>query len=182
MRTVLVVVAALTGCQAVPNTPAPSAAAPASAVPAPCDLAGFGAAPGEVLSRSRTPGSASHNKSEPLQYAEKFPLNRGVGDTGKWATAGPGWKAWRYWLRSETARSVSVRIDPLELPPYAELWLCTPDRATRKGPITGKGFGDVGRYWSPDFPGAEVWVEVLAPAGTEKAVKLVLTEAFAAAP
>jgi hypothetical protein len=178
IRAVLFAAAALGGCQLIqpsPDTP-PTAATPA---PRACDLAGFGAAPGIELGKPKAADQA-RDKSEPLRHADRYVLNRSAADTGTWSDAGSGWKSWRYWVRSETARSVSLHVEPLSLPPQAELWLCSPDRTTRQGPITGKGYGDVGQYWSPDVPGPELWVEVLVPAGAEKAAKFVLSEAFAA--
>ena len=180
MRTgaVLIFVAALAGCQAAPVAPV----APAISGPAPpaCELASFAKAPGQDLGTPKKI-AAPRNKSEPLKYAEKIPLNRDIADTGKWIDAAPGWKAWRYWLHAD-ARSVSVHIQPLGLPAHAEFWLCSPDRTTRKGPIAGKGPGDAGQFWSPEVPGPELWLEVLTPAGTEKDVSFTIAEAFAAPP
>jgi len=163
----LLSVAALSGCQRgprLPDTPAPPA----------CQLAAFGVAPGQELVKPKKPRRDSAR--------DAIPVNQGVASIGSWVDAAPGWRAWRYWLRSEQAASVAVRIQPFELPAGAEFWLCSPDRTTRRGPITGKGLGDVGQYRSPEVPGPELWLEVLTPAGTEKDVAFVVAEAFAAAP
>lgn len=159
--------AALAACQ-------PPVIKPATPAPPACDLAGFGTASGqELVKPKRKRGDAD---------ARAIPLNRSIADTGAWVDAAPGWRAWRYWLRYEQAASMAVRISPFALPAHAEFWLCSPDRTTRQGPITGKGLGDVGQYRSIEVPGPEVWLEVLAPAGAEKDVALVVAEAFAAAP
>lgn len=160
---------ALCACQA--KVPKPATAAPVS-----CELAGFGVAPGQELVKPKV------KRRREGENPNAIPLNLSIADTGAWVDAAPGWRAWRYWLRSETAHTVAVRLQPFELPEGAEFWLCSPDRTTRQGPITGKGFGDVGQYRSPDVPGPELWLEVLAPAGAEKDVTLVMAEAFAAAP
>lgn len=159
--------AALSGCQSAPQLPETPA-------PAACQLAAFGAAPGLELVRPKKPAKNAAR--------DAIPVNQGIQAAGKWVDAAPGWRAWRYWLRSEQAGSIAVRIQPFELPPGAEFWLCSPDRTTRRGPVTGKGFGDVGQYRSPEVPGPELWLEVLAPAGAEKDVAFVVAEAFAAAP
>lgn len=144
--------------------------------PLACELAGFGVAPGQAFVKNQP--KRKREAADP----NAVPLNLNIADTGAWVAAGPGWQAWRYWLRSETARSVAVRLQPFALPDGAEFWLCSPDRTTRQGPITGKGLGDVGQYRSPDVPGPELWLEVLAPSGAEKEVSLVIAEAFAATP
>lgn len=179
MRTVLVLATALAGCQVAPVA---QIITPATPAPRACDLAGFGAAPGLTLITPKSAGGERRGKSQPLKFADKIPVNRSPADTGRWTDAGPGWKAWRYWLRSETARSVSVHIQPLALPAHAQFWLCSPDRTTRQGPILGKGLGDAGQYWSPEVAGPELWIEVLAPAGSEREVAFVIAEAFAAPP
>lgn len=158
---------ALGACQA-PSTK------PATAPPPSCELAGFGAAPGQELVKPRR----RRDGDDP----GAIPLNLDITGTGAWVDAAPGWRAWRYWLRFETAASIGVRLQPFQLPEGAQFWLCSPDRTTRQGPLTGKGLGDVGQYRSPQVPGPELWLEVLAPAGTEKDVTLVMAEAFAAAP
>ena len=159
---------ALAGCQmsggVTPTTPAPAA----------CDLAGFGAAPGLDLATLKP---KARRKSAPAPAG--IAVGQSIADTGKWVDAAPGWRAWRYWVRSETTTSIKVQLDPFSLPPAAQFWLCSPDRTTRQGPITGKGLGDVGRYGSPEVSGQELWLEVIAPAGTEKDVQLVIAEVFA---
>jgi len=169
---------ALCGCQLAAIVAPDKPARPATPPPAACQLAEFGAAPGTELARPKR--AAKESKAGPA--GDAIPLNRSIAGTGAWVDAGPGWRAWRYWLRFETARSVAVHMEPFALPDYAELWLCSPDRTTRQGPIIGKGLGGVGQYRSPDVPGPELWIEVLTPRGTEKDVGLVLTAAFAAAP
>ena len=164
-RVVMVSFLVLAGCQSAPKLPATPA-------PAACQLAGFGVAPGLELVKPKRPGTD----------ANAIPLNRNIADTGAWVDAAPEWRAWRYWLRSETARSVSVHLQPFSLPPGAQFWLCSPDRTTRQGPIGGDGLGGVGQYRSPEVPGPELWLEVLAPAGTERDVSVVIAEAFAVAP
>ena len=164
--------AVLAGCQTASVAPVSVAGPP----PAACELASFQKAPGQELVRPKQP-AAPPGKSAPLRYADPIPLNRSIADTGTWVDAAPGWKAWRYYLHAG-ARSVSVHVEPLALPPRAEFWLCSPDRTTRQGPIRG----DNAKYWSPDVLGPELWLEVLAQAGTEQDVKLTLAEAFAGAP
>jgi hypothetical protein len=149
-----------------PQTPAPPA----------CTLASFESAPGRELVRP----SSRRGAAGPATGA--IPLNLRIADTGRWVEAAPGWSAWRYWLRAETARSIAVQIRPFALPPGAEFWLCSPDRTTRSGPVSGTGVGGVGAYRSPDVAGPELWLEVLAPAGAESQVTLVVVEAFAAPP
>ena len=166
---------ALCGCQ---QATVARSARPATPPPPACQLAGFGVAPGAELVRPKR--AATSSKAGPA--GDAIPLSRSIADTGAWVDAAPGWRAWRYWLRFETARTVGVHLEPFALPAGAEFWLCSPDRTTRQGPITGKGVASVGQYRSPDVPGPELWMEVLAPQGTEKSVALVITEAFAAAP
>ena len=166
----LVLAASLGACQPAPPRPATPA-------PRACELESFENAPGVVL--PSPPPLEPQAKGEPLQFAGSIPVRRGVTDLGAWVEAAPGWRAWRLWLRSEEARSLSVHLRPLALPPGAELWLCSPDRTTRRGPITGKGPGDTGQYWAPAVDGPELWLEVLAPASSESAVRLTITRAFA---
>lgn len=158
--------AALAGCQHVPQlpqTPAPPA----------CQLAAFGVAPGQVVQPKKTARTAARHA---------IPVNKDIQSAGAWVDAAPGWRAWRYWLRSEEAASIAVRIQPFALPPGAEFWLCSPDRTTRRGPMTGTTLGGTDQYRSPEVSGPELWLEVLAPAGTEKDVAFGVVEVFAAVP
>jgi hypothetical protein len=165
----------LAACQSMgggPTGPAPRA----------CSLASFGNAPGLVLQKPRA-GEKSRrpaSKSEPLREAGSLPVNRDVGEPGTWVDAGAGWRSWRFWLRSEEARSMAVRLQPFSLPPGGELWLCSPDGTARLGPYTAQGPGGMGQLWSSAVPGNEIWVEALVPAGDVAAVKVRITEAFAA--
>lgn len=165
------VAAALAGCgrgPIVPDAPAPPA----------CGLAEFALAPGITLPppKSRAP---VREKSRPLQYADAIPVQAGVGVTGKWADAAPGWKAWRTWFRSDEARSLAVHVKPLALPPHATLWLCSPDRTIRRA-VEAQAMTGRAEYWSPAVPGFELWLEVQVPAGAEGDVTLIVAEVFAA--
>ena len=153
---------------------------PATPAPPACGLAEFALAPGIALPPVK-PRPPAQDKSQPLRYAEAMPVKGGVGLTGKWADAGPGWKAWRTWLRSENASSLAVHLKPLALPPHATLWVCSPDRTTRQ-PFAAQRPAASSEYWSPSVPGPELWLELQVPAGAEGGVELVIAGAFAGFP
>jgi hypothetical protein len=152
---------------------------PAGVAPRACTLAGFEHAKGQVLARNKKAQRAD-SKSEPLQYANSIRVNRNIDDAGGWADAGNGWMTWRYWLRSEEARSMAVRLEPFSLPSGGRLWLCSPDGTSRLGPYMGDGPGGMGKLWSTAVLGNEIWLEAQVPAGATDLVKLRIDEAFAA--
>jgi hypothetical protein len=167
----LVLLAGLGACRTDPAVP--------DHAPPPCRMEAFRGAAALPLPPVSAPVAAPR-KGEPLRFAQSVPIGGGVGDIGGWTAAGPGWLAWRLRLTSAGAKSLSVHIQPLDLPEQAELWLCSPSDVTRHGPVTRRGPDGSGDYWSALVPGPEAWVEILAPAGTEPQVKMKLAEAFAA--
>jgi hypothetical protein len=144
-----------------------------------CTAAAFAEAAALPLPPAAEPSQALADKSGPLRYASKVPVNGGIGDIGGWSAAGTGWQAWRLRLTSEGATSLSVHLSPLELPERAELWLCSPDGKLRHGPYRGKGPSGNGQFWSPLVPGPELWMEVLAPDDATWKAKLKIASAFA---
>jgi hypothetical protein len=167
LATTTVLVAACASAPLKVSGPAPRA----------CGLAEFGEAPGLTL--PNPPRRKAGDKSAPAQMAAPLVVGKGTGDMGKWYDAGPGWKAWRLWLRSDEARTMSVHLQPFDLPPAAELWVCAPDGTTRQGPTGGRGPSGNGEFWSASARGPEIWLEVLVPAAGKDAVKLEVDRAFA---
>ncbi len=163
--------AALTACQ---STPAVRTEAPRA-----CNGGAFSGAAVLPLPPAGPPPLQTTDKSAPLRFANAVPVNGGIGDIGAWTAVGPGWEAWRLRLTSEGAKSLSVHLSPLALPPAAELWLCSPDGKLRHGPFRGKGPAGTGQFWSPQVPGPELWMEVLGPAATAQDAKLNIVTAFA---
>jgi hypothetical protein len=152
----------------------------AGAAPRACALANFGNAPGVALKPpQKRQKAAPQKKSAPLKEAESIPVNRDAGPGDAWVDAGGGWKSWRFWVRSEEARTMAVRLQPFSLPDGGELWLCSPDGTARLGPFTGKGPGSMGQLWSSAVPGNEIWLEALVPEDQTAAVQLRIAEAFA---
>jgi hypothetical protein len=105
-------------------------------------------------------------------------VDAAIGSIGRWVAAAPGWQAWRLRLRADGADSLSVHLSPLSLPGPAELWICAPDGA-RQGPVGALGPGGKGQFWSAPVPGAELWLEALAPDGQVGEVRLAVATAFA---
>lgn len=149
-----------------------------SEVPRPCNSAAFADAAALPLPPAAPPARAPADKAGPLRFANSVPVNGGIGDIGRWNTVAQGWEAWRLRLTSEDAKSLSVHLGPMALPPEAELWLCSPDGRVRHGPFAGKGPAGNGQFWSPIVPGPELWLEVLAPALTAQNTVLKIDTAF----
>jgi hypothetical protein len=149
---------------------------PAGPPPRACGLAEFGEAPGIDLPSPQK--KAAGNKSAPDQMASPLAVDKGTDEAGKWYDAAPGWKAWRIWLRSDGAKSMSVQLQPFDLPDGAQLWVCAPDSTLRQGPITGRGPGNDGSFFSGIAKGPEVWVELLVPERETKDAKLRVAKAF----
>ncbi len=164
-----IVTLVLTGCASAP---------PAGPAPRACGLAEFGEAPGIMLPNPPAKKNPTSDKSAPAQVAAPFEVGKGTGEAGKWYDAAPGWKAWRLWLRSDASRTMSVHLQPFDLPAGAELWVCAPDGTTRQGPIGGRGPAGSGEFWSATARGPEIWLEVLVPARDKDAVKLAVDKAF----
>lgn len=163
--------AVLTACQSAP--------AARSDAPRACNGAAFADAAVLPLPPALQPPQPPADKSGPLRFANNIPIAGGIGDIGAWNAAGPGWVAWRLRLTSEGAKSLSVHLSPLALPAAAELWLCSPDGRLRHGPYRGTGPAGTGQFWSPQVPGPELWMEVLAPAARAQDAQLKIATAFA---
>lgn len=158
----------VTGCASVaPKGPPPRA----------CGLAEFGEAPGLNLPAPQKSNAAS-SKSAPAQYAAPLNVDKGTIDAGKWYDPAPGWKSWRLWLRSDTASSMAVHLQPFDLPVGAEMWVCAPDGTSRQGPFTGRGSNGSGELWSTAVKGPEVWLELLVPEDDKDSAKIKITQAF----
>lgn len=151
--------------------------APVTSAGAPVACRAFDRAATLPLPPTSTPATAPADKAGPLRFAHRVPVNGGVGDIGQWESAGRGWQAWRLRLISENAKSLSVRLQPISLPSAAELWLCSPGGALRHGPYRAEGF--VAPFFSPQVPGPELWLEVLAPASKVPQVELKIADVFA---
>ena len=149
-----------------------------SDAPRACNGTAFADAAALPLPPVSKPFGMAADKAGPLRFANSVPVNGGIGDIGAWNPAGQGWKVWRLRLTSEGAKSLSVHLSPLALPAAAELWLCSPDGKVRHGPFYGKGPAGNGQFWSPQVPGPELWMEVLAPGATVQDAKLKIATAF----
>ncbi|HUS25717.1 MAG TPA: hypothetical protein VM369_12305 [Candidatus Binatia bacterium] len=144
--------------------------------PVPCVARSFVAASSLPLPppRSEIPPA---RKGRALEMADAVPIGGGVKDIGVWKPAGPGWSAWRLKLSSDGAKSLSVRLQPFDLPSGSELWLCTPDGA-RQGPYSRKGPAKTARLQTPALPGGELWLEVLAPVEATSGVQVRIVDAY----
>jgi hypothetical protein len=154
-----------------------SSMAPKGPPPRACGLAEFGEAPGLTLPAPQK-SQASGSKSAPAISAAPLAVDKSPLDAGKWYDAAPGWKAWRLWLRSDTASSMAVQLQPFDLPAGAEMWVCAPDGTSRQGPFSGRGPTASGELGSAAVKGPEVWLELLVPADDKDSVKLKVARAF----
>jgi lysyl endopeptidase len=153
--------------------------APAVAARPPACSPALAQAPALLLPSPRAPAEASNRKGQPLRYAEAAPVGRTSSEFGQWSWPAAGWRVWRARFTSPGARSLSLHVEPLDLPPGAELWICGPD-GTRHGPYVAAP-ADPGRaLWTPIVRGEELWAELVVPDAAADQVRLKVAEAFPA--
>lgn len=115
------------------------------------------------------------SKGQPLQWAISHPVGKTITDLSIWRDIGEGWSSIGLRLLSANASGISVHLSKVAMPDNAEIWLCSPDGSTRRGPLRA---GTEGELSAPVVPGAEAWLEVLTPTRSVPKTTLVLNEVY----
>lgn len=113
------------------------------------------------LPPTQAPEGASSGKGQAYVFAVPLPVDQAFSAIAQRSDAGQGWSALRTRFSSVGARSLTLRLDEVSLPPGAQLWWCSPS-GTRLGPLSPTE----GRLTTPPVTGAEAWLEVLLAPGT----------------
>ena len=147
-----------------------SAAAPA--------LDGLAGLPVQRLPAAEIAAAIEAQKSEPLRYAVGHTLALDARN-GSWDEPAPGLARWRLRLASAGARSLSLELREVVLPPGAELWLAGADGQDRQGPYTAASPAlRGGTLWLPLVRAEEALLEVTLPASAAPALRLGIARAF----
>lgn len=157
------VAALLAGCAAAPaQQSAPAAPFPPEA----CGAAFADDAPVLKLAPTQPPDSAQ--KDAPIAFAQTLPIDRSLTRAGDWDHRPDGWSSLALALQSVGAKSLSLHLSGLKLPPRTQIWFCAPDGRLRHGPYREAAGGEL---WTPTVPGErallQIWVPTAARDGLE---------------
>ncbi|MDP3858615.1 MAG: serine protease [Stagnimonas sp.] len=140
------------------------------------ELAGLAALPQALLPAAEVQAEIGHHKEQPLRYAVGHALALDQRN-GAWDEASPGVARWRLRIASEGARSLSLHLQGLRLPPATELWLYGADGRDVQGPFSASNVR-AGELWLPIVRASEAVLELRLPAAAQSALRLQVAEAF----
>lgn len=109
-----------------------------------------------------------------LDFAVAAPLAAAESD-GAWDEPSPGLARWRLRIGSTGARSLSLQVRNLRLPPGAELWLYDRGGHDVQGPITTSSAGSA---WLPLVRSDELQIEATMPAAARAGFGMRIEQAF----
>lgn len=138
------------------------------------ELASLARTPAVLLEAAPIAQTIAASKSEPRRYAVGQILGSDVRH-GAWDAPAPGIARWRLRLRSDGAQSMSLRLEDLQLPAGAQLWIYGADGADVQGPYDS---ADNGTLWTPLVRAAEAVIEARMPSEQQTAFALRVAEAF----
>lgn len=111
-----------------------------------------------TLPATFAPTHPQDNKSAPLSFANRLPVNQLLDHIARLTPFDNGWSSYALRIQSPGAKSLSVHLGALQLPGGSEVWLCSADGSVRQGPYREAVTGEL---WTPVVPGDEAWLEVL---------------------
>lgn len=114
------------------------------------------------------------SKGQPLQWAISHPVDKALNEIATWRDLGNGWSSIGLRLFSENASGIALRLSGVNLAEAAQIWLCSPDNSTRRGPLRAIE----GELSAPVIPGPEAWLEVLSPTRNVPRTTLTLVEVY----
>lgn len=153
---VLWIVLVLTGCA----TDAVQTATPAD--PYPPDACRIADADVAVLELAPTPASAP---DDPAAFARSLPIDRSLTRAARWQHQAQGWSSLTLILQSAGARSLSLHLSDLKLPPRTQIWFCSPDGRLRHGPYREAAGGEL---WTPIVPGERALLQIWTPTAAHR--------------
>lgn len=116
-----------------------------------------------------------HDKSEPLEFAQVYTVNRPLQEVGVWQERENGWSVLSLQIGSDNARSIAVRLRDARLPPSTHAWLCSADGSTRQGPFDEAPNGEL---WTPIVPGSRARLEIWVPTQTRSQFTAMLADVY----
>lgn len=156
----------LGGCRAMPV----AATAPSVPIPEGCSRAT--ALPAAPLRLSPARAEASG-----LAGTAMLKVDRELTGMGDWSDLSGGWSLLNLAISAGDARTMSLHLTQLQLPPRAELWFCSADRRTRQGPYREAAGGEL---WTPVVPGGNALLEAVLPSAARERFAGRLAEVYVA--
>lgn len=138
------------------------------------DLDSVAGVPRLELPAAEIANAVAASKDQPRRFAVSHAL---YADTrnGIWDEPEPGIARWRLRARSDAATSVSFRLERLQLPADAQLWVYGADGRDVQGPY-GDAVGDT--LWTPLVRSAEAVLEARMPVAQRGDFAVDVVEAF----
>ncbi len=124
----------------------------------------------EDLAKPTGPGEAG-----PTRFAVGLETSISPATDGRWDRLDDGWDLWRVEIDAPGALSLNLRLENLELPAGASLWLHDPAGAQVHGPYSQADRDGRGGLSTPIVLGDQVVVEVVAPPGRRSDVRAMIT-------
>ena len=155
--------------------------APANAaVPAPSlpDRAALHAVPVHELRADVVAAAVARadRAARPRRFAVPVRLGLSLA-AGRWEAPQDGVARWRLRVTSPGARSLSVHLAPVQLPPGAQLWVYAPRGDAVNGPYSATQVKASG-VWSPLVTGDQLVLELAVPAAAVAQTRLEVAKAF----
>lgn len=142
--------------------------------PAWAAVADLASLPQHHLAADGVQAAIAEAQGDPLRYAVAQPLQLGLAD-GHWDEPAAGLARWRLRLASAGARSLSLKLDNLQLPPGASLRLLGETGDDVQGPF---GPEQRGTLWLPLVRSDAAVLEVQLPAAERDALALQVSAGF----
>lgn len=138
------------------------------------DLDSVAGVPRLDLPAAEIANAVAAGKDQPRRFAVSHAL---YADTrnGIWDEPEPGVARWRLRARSDAATSVSFRLERLQLPADARLWVYGADGRDVQGPYDA---ADGGTLWTPLVRSAEAVIEARMPVAQRADFAVDVVEAF----
>lgn len=124
----------------------------------------------EDLSKPTGPDTAG-----PARFAVGLDASISPANSGRWDRLDDGWNLWRVEIDAPGALSLNLRIEDLNLPAGASLWLHHPAGAQVHGPFSQADRDRRGGFSTPIVLGDRLVVEVAAPPGRASDIRLTIS-------
>ena len=122
------------------------------------------------LAKPTGPGTAG-----PTRFAVGLNTSISPANSGRWDRLSDGWDLWRVEIDAPGALSLNLRLEELNLPVGASLWLHDPTGAQVLGPYTQADRDRRGGLSTPIVLGDRLVVEVAAPPGRASDARLMIS-------
>ena len=128
--------------------------------------------PRYLLPDARREAPVQQGKGQPYVFADAATVNIAPDGHGLWSAWDENNERWRIELHSRGARSLNLHFDRFRLPAGSELQLYTPANPSQGLTLTSAQNKPHGAYWSPQFSGDTLMVDLILPRRYNRAVDL----------